>query len=275
MLTVEIAGLALPVNQLLLILTVIVAWTTAGLVGRREQRAVGDVLWRMLWVGLLVARATFVIQYFDTYREHPLRIIDIRDGGFSLWSGVMAALFVGAWSATRRPALRRPLTIAVSAGALTWGGTTGALLLLNQQSRPVPQIRFQALNGDETSLKALSGQPMVVNLWASWCPPCRREMPIMEKAQERYQNIMFVFVNQGEGSAAIRQYLQQVKLELNNVLLDPDRKLGQYIGSMMLPTTLFYNAEGELVDTHLGALSRATLRSNLSQFRNGSRNGAE
>lgn len=268
MLTVDIAGLALPVSRLLMILAAIVAWITAALVGRRERRAVGDVLWRMLWVGLLAARAAFVIQYFEAYREHPLSIVDIRDGGFTVWFGILAALFVGTWSAARRPALRRPLMIAVSAGAITWGGTSSALLWLNHQSRAVPQIRLQALDGGSTSLKALSGQPMVVNLWASWCPPCRREMPILEQAQERYEAVTFVFVNQGEAASAIREYIQNMNLELANVLLDPHRKLGHHIGSTLLPTTLFYNTNGVLVDTHLGMLSRATLRSNLAQFSN-------
>lgn len=266
MLTVDIAGLALPVSRVLMILAAIVAWTTAALVARRERKAVGDILWRMLWVGLLAARVAFVIQYFEAYREQPLSMLDIRDGGFNLWFGIAAALLVGSWSAARRPALRRPLVIAVSAGAITWGGATSALLWLNHQSRALPQIRFQTLNGGWTSLKALSGQPMVVNLWASWCPPCRREMPIMEKAQERYENVTFVFVNQGEPAPVIREYLRNMNLELENVLLDPARKLGHHIGSTLLPTTLFYNAKGVLVDTHLGMLSEATLRSSLAQF---------
>lgn len=266
MLTVEIAGLAVPVGRVVLILALVVAWTTAVLVGRRERRAVADVLWRMLWVGFVVARAAFVIQYFDAYQAHPWRILDIRDGGFSLWYGVAAALVVASWSGRHRPAIRRPLLIAVAAGATTWAVATGAIWWLNQQSRPLPQIRFQTLDGGHTTLDALSDGPMVVNLWASWCPPCRREMPILGHAQQRYEQVTFVFVNQGEMAATIKQYLQQQNRTLDNVLLDPTRQLGQYVGSLMLPTTLFYNANGVLVDTHLGMLSRATLRSSLSQF---------
>lgn len=266
MLTLELVGLALPVHRLLLILAIVVAWATAALVGRRERRVVGDVLWRMLWTGVLAARAVFVLQYWDAYRQNLLGIIDIRDGGFSLWAGIVVALCVAGWSGLRRPALRRPLAIAVSAGAMTWGSTTGALLWLNQQSRALPQLQLQTLQGRSISLPSLTVEPMVINLWASWCPPCRREMPMLEQAQHAHPQVTFVFVNQGEGAAVVRDYLQQTRLALGNVLLDPERRLGRIIGSTLMPTTLFYDADGKLVDSHLGMLSRATLRSKLSQL---------
>src|SRR3546814_7473677 len=67
----------------------------------------------------------------------------------------------------------------------------------------------------------MTGEPMVVNLWATWCPPCRREMPVLAKAQEERGDVTFVFVNQGESESEIRDYLRESHLQLSNVLLDP------------------------------------------------------
>lgn len=108
---------------------------------------------------------------------------------------------------------------------------------------------------------------MVVNLWATWCPPCRREMPMLAAAQQEYDEVTFVFVNQGEGRGEIKGYLDQNGLALDNVLLDTRGALGQTVGSMALPTTLFYDANGRLADTHLGELSRATLARGIQRAR--------
>jgi hypothetical protein len=75
--------------------------------------------------------------------------------------------------------------------------------------------------------------------------------------------VSFVFVNQGEDSASVQKYLVASQLVLANVLLDPGKALGQRLGSLGLPTTLFFDSAGRLAETHLGALSPASLASKL------------
>ena len=77
----------------------------------------------------------------------------------------------------------------------------------------------------------------------------------------------FVFANQGDGASAAQRYLMAGQLGLVNVVLDPGASLGRSIGSRALPTTLFYDASGRLVDTHLGELSAASLASKLALLR--------
>lgn len=269
MLNVNLGPFALQVSHLLLLAALLVAAGVGHLIGRRQKVGIADTLIDMLWAALLVARLAFIAIWFDLYRRAPWSMLDIRDGGFTLWAGLLAASGVAIWRGWRRPALRRPLLWGLTAGGLAWAALFGVTWGLDKAAKPgLPTVALTTLTGDPTDLAAIAkGQPMVVNLWASWCPPCRREMPVLAAAQRHETQVTFVFANQGEDSAAARRYLNTGQLNLANVLLDPETALGRAIGSAALPTTLFYDASGQLVDTHLGELSAASLASKLSRLR--------
>jgi thiol-disulfide isomerase/thioredoxin len=131
----------------------------------------------------------------------------------------------------------------------------------------LPALSLSDADGREVPLHAFAGRPLVVNLWASWCPPCRREMPELARAQRVYKDVSFVFVNQGEAAGPIRSYLQEQGLQLDNVLLDRTNRMGKATGSPGLPTTLFFDAEGRLVDRRLGQVSAATLAQGIEALR--------
>src|SRR5665647_3554549 len=248
-------------------MALLVALWVGYMVGHRQQTGgIGHILSDMLIVGLLAARIAFVAIWFDTYRNSLWSMINIRDGGFTPWAGVAAALLVAIWCGWRRAALRKPLILGLAAGAIAWGGIFGSLRILE---RPIlPTVSLATLAGEPADLAALAaGKPMVVNLWATWCPPCRREMPVLAAAQKQEIAVSFVFVNQGQDGETAQHYLTAAGLDLANVVIDPGTAIGREVGSGALPTTLFYDANGRLVDTHLGALSAASLASKLSQFR--------
>ena len=116
-------------------------------------------------------------------------------------------------------------------------------------------------------LAGFAGKPTVVNLWTTWCPPCRREMPVLEQAQAANPDANIVFVNQGEEAATIAAFLDRHGLALRNVLVDPQRRTGAALGHRALPTTLFFDAQGRLADTRIGELSQATLTQRLTSLR--------
>lgn len=270
MLSLQIGPLALPTGLVLLFLSLCVAYGVAWWLRRyRQLPDAGPLVSDLLIAGLLAARLAFVLRWYEQYFAAPWSILNIRDGGFLAPAGIAAALAIAAWRC-RRPAMaamRRPLAISVASGALAWGVLNAGMGLAYEPPTALPSVALQALDGAPTTLAALAGgRPMVVNLWASWCPPCRREMPVLAAAQQARADIVFVYANQREDAAAASAFLNSSGVTLRNVVLDSAAALGKAAGSSALPTTLFYDAQGRLIDTHLGELSDASLASKLQKI---------
>lgn len=257
--------LAIPTPQALLYLGFFSALLAGWLAGRKGKANPEAALFAMLLGGLLVARLAFAARYFEHYAAAPLSLLDIRDGGFMFWPGLLAATLIGAGLAWRKAALRRTLAIALAVGGLAWGGASAILSALDQ-SRQLPELALRDLDGKPVALHELDGRPLAINLWATWCPPCRREMPVLEAAQKAYPQVRILLVNQGEHAEAVTRYLAEQGLAPRDVLLDSGNRLGQATGSFGLPTTLFYDPRGRLQNSHMGELSNASLAHALRQL---------
>lgn len=268
MLTIKLGSFVLPLHQFMLIVSVLVAYGVSYLIGRRLKTAnLCNLLSDMLIAALLAARLAFVVTWFELYRAAPWSMIDIRDGGFTPWAGILAALLMAIWRGWRNAAIRKPLIFVLTAGVLAWSAMFSIQHLLRSEPAVLPATTLNTLSGERTELIRLAnGKPMIVNLWASWCPPCHREMPLLAAMQKQQSDVALVFVNQGEEQAIVQRYLSDSRFELSNVLLDRDAGLGKAVGSMALPTTLFYDRDGRLVDTHLGELSAASLANKLKKI---------
>ena len=133
-------------------------------------------------------------------------MLDMRDGGWSPSVGLFAALGVLSWFGLRRAALRKPLAAGAIAGLAVWSGLSAGF---GVHDHPLlPALTLQRLDGTWIALSPLTaGRPAVINLWATWCPPCRVEMPLFTNAQQREPGVSFVFVNQDEGSAVVQHWL--------------------------------------------------------------------
>lgn len=269
MLSIPLGPVALPVAPVLLLLAV---WAASWLASRLASSAAdkgqaGNAVFHAALIGLLAARLAHLGLNADLYIATPWSALDVRDGGWHLPSGVLAGVAWLAWRGLRMPLLRRPLAVGGLAGMVLWVAASAATSL--GQARGMPALMLTEFDGAaQISLsQAARGRPVVVNLWASWCGPCRQEMPMLAAAQQRESAVGFLFVNQGESHGAIRAYLTDQDLTLREVLLDAGSKLGPAVGSRGLPTTLFYDKEGQLVDAHFGVLNAAALEVRLRQLR--------
>jgi len=236
------------------------------LVGRKHRVGISYVMFDMALVAVAVGRAVFVAHWFSAYQESPWSIFDIRDGGFELWSATVAALLMAFWRVRQRSELVRPLVVGLTVGASAWfillvAGFTGS-----PSAQSVPVLSLMDMDGMAAPLaSAAKGRPMVVNMWATWCPPCQREMPALARAQKLHPEIEFVFVNEGEPLNIVRRYLGMVPFRLNHVLVDERNLLGKEMNSSALPMTLIYGVDGQLLFSHQGLITEAVLTMELDQ----------
>jgi thiol-disulfide isomerase/thioredoxin len=276
--TVQLGPLALPLNPLLMLL----GWWIASWLSDRvlrpypvsARRQGARTLLLAAGIGLVASRAGFVALAWPAYAQSLaggsspggwidtlLQIVQIRDGGWLPEAGLAAAvgvLLAGGW---RYPLTRRPLALGASAGLAFWAMVS---TVLGVHERPnLPAVTLVSLQGPHVQLHQQPGAPMVVNLWASWCPPCVTEMPVFAQAQQRHTGIRFVFVNQGESPEKVQQWLGRQPYRLDNVLLDPRQQVGEAIGSSALPTTLIIDAQGRMLERRIGPLTAASLEGRL------------
>ena len=258
----------LPADMVLLLATVVLALVAAKLLHKRLGADVEPLIWRVLVLSLLATRLGFVLEFAALYADAPLEVLNVRDGGWEPVAGWAAAWAFTAWLAWRRPPQRRALgaTLLV-ATAVWWGGSWGLQQTSGGAPAPrLPDIALTTLDLQEQPLARFAGKPVVLNLWASWCGPCQREMPTLERAQQRYPGVQFVFANQGESVEKVQRYLDLKGLSLDNVLLDRHGQVARHFQQRALPTTFFFDADGTLVDTRTGELSDATLAQRLARW---------
>lgn len=260
----HVGSLMLP-WQIVLLLTGLLLVYVAGRYFRQRQqwiepswRIFSDSLWTSFWVGLIAARLIFVLIHADLYLATPLDILKIQDKGFHFYGGLIAGI---GWFLWKNRALANPpkatliaLFVAIQL-CLNWGIQS----VLPQQNQ-YPDLQFQNLQQQQVPLQHWVGKPTVINLWASWCPPCHREMPVLHQAQQDYPDIHFVMLNQGETTDTVQDYLRQYRFNFQYVLFDPHGDMATQMNMFGLPSTLFFNTQGQLVHLHMGELTQPMLR---------------
>lgn len=214
--------------------------------------------------GLAAARLAHVALNWEGFVQQPWRVIAFWQGGFYWPAGIAAALLL-VFPLLRDWSSRVAGLAAVAAGLFVWHSAT--LLTAGIEAIPLPAQPLQTMAGEAVSLKELGDGPMVINLWASWCPPCRREMPMMSEVAATTTGAGFVFANQGESASHVSAFFAEQGLDLPNSLLDGLGRLGRHYRVAGLPATLFIDGEGRLIDLHLGEISREALTAGIEALK--------
>jgi cytochrome c biogenesis protein CcmG/thiol:disulfide interchange protein DsbE len=130
-----------------------------------------------------------------------------------------------------------------------------------------PAIELPALSGEGTvSLASFRGQPVVVNLFASWCVPCRKELPAFKSVSEELgDKVTFLAVNHQDNRRAGQEMLDEFGVSYA-AGYDPDGKVAIEYALIGMPSTLFVGADGTLLETHTGELDREQLEQAISRL---------
>ncbi len=127
--------------------------------------------------------------------------------------------------------------------------------LTMQAPKPAPALKLKELDGKTLDLAQLKGKVVLINFWATWCPPCRREMPSMERLSQAFKGEPFVVlaVNVGEDPDTIEAFSSQLDTMLTfPILLDTRSRTMQAWKVAGLPTTFLVDKQGRIVAKAIG-----------------------
>lgn len=170
---------------------------------------------------------------------------------WAIWI-VVAALLGGGWIVLSREEVMEAQTL-----TLTEAPIVGHL---------APDFTLQTALGETHTLNDYRGQPVVLNFWASWCGPCRIEMPYFERVQMKFNGRATILgVNQGESATTVRDFglKQSIGYPL---LVDEDNAVNLRYTINSLPTTIFVDADGVVREVIVGAISQAVLEDRVSNL---------
>lgn len=132
-----------------------------------------------------------------------------------------------------------------------------------------PDFTLNTISGEAITLRdftADGGQPVVVNFWATWCPPCRVEMPYFQRVSEKYDGRVGVLsINQAESPETIAEFAERYGLSYD-LLIDQDMRVNNLYGVLNLPTTLFIDRNGVVREVLIGTISQAVLEDRIEDL---------
>lgn len=147
-----------------------------------------------------------------------------------------------------------------------------ALLFHPAQAEPSAlfDLSFDDLEGTEQALAPYQGKPMVVNFWATWCPPCVKEMPDLEELSQRHTDVQFVGLAI-DTKRNVKKFLEQIPVTYDLYVpghggVKHMRELGNPKAG--LPFTLIIDADGNVVEPILGQIDKAELDAKLDNLKN-------
>ena len=151
-------------------------------------------------------------------------------------------------------AASRGLKVTLGAAAVAAAAAVGLWALSGRGPVLAPDFAAPDLNGQAVSLASLRGKVVVVNLWTTWCPPCRQEMPSMERlaAHFRGRDFQLLAVSQDEdGREKVADFARELGLSFP-VLLDPQRQIGERFDVWGYPETFVIDRNGYVVERVIG-----------------------
>ncbi|MFN8499604.1 MAG: TlpA disulfide reductase family protein [Anaerolineae bacterium] len=163
------------------------------------------------------------------------------------------------------------IVLAPIAASLLYAGAAAGLPLerlgVKGDNSPAPDFTLPAFAGTDIRLADYRGRPVVLNFWASWCPPCRAEAPAVQRVWEQYQaqGVVFLGVNTSDNDRAARAYLAEYGITYPNVR-DDGGSVAPLYHADSLPTTILIDRDGRIVGRRVGAVPEQWLAGRIEDM---------
>ena len=177
---------------------------------------------------------------------------------------IIGAIAVASMAALLWPVLNRPAA-ATDAGVIRAqieaDGAAGRI------GAPAPDFEWTDLDGRTLRLSSYRGKVVVVNFWATWCPPCREEMPALQRVAASEPDVVVLEVDLMEPADKARSFLDSLGLDRLQPVLDSDGATTRRFGVLSLPSTFFVDKSGVIRHLELTAMSEAQIRTGVQKAR--------
>jgi peroxiredoxin len=132
--------------------------------------------------------------------------------------------------------------------------------------KTAPDFELQSLEGESVKLSDFSGKNVVLNFWASWCPPCREEMPEFQVIYaENQEKLVFIGVNLQESRENAESFVEKLGITFP-ILLDPDAQVKEMYNVFTQPVTYFIDSNGKIVDKKFGPLTSEEINEKIAKM---------
>ena len=133
-------------------------------------------------------------------------------------------------------------------------------------NHPAPNFRLTTFDGEQFMLNEQLGTPIVLNFWATWCGPCRNELPTLQLASERFQGrVQIVGIDQGERSEDVARFVEEFGLTFT-IPMDPTLEVGSLYAVRAMPTTFFIDRNGIIRYLWIGEMNSVTLTEGIAEI---------
>ena len=177
---------------------------------------------------------------------------------------IIGAIALASLAALLWPILNKPATVTdagVIRAQIQADGSAGRI------GAVAPDFEWTGLDGQTLRLSSYRGKVVVVNFWATWCPPCREELPALQRVAASESDVVVLEVDLMEPGDKARSFLDSLGLDRLEPVLDTDGATTRRFGVLSLPSTFFVDKDGVIRHLELTAVTEAQIRNGIRKAR--------
>lgn len=230
---------------------------------KESRKEVSNVLLNAVWFFLLGVKSSLLLTHLSTIKSEPLFILYGWGNNLNILIGFLIILVYFTWFLLKKSTSKRKhgtyLLISTAVFGIAFFSSTYLIKLPNTESNNPLSIELRERNdafGQPLVFK--EGEITILNFWATWCPPCRAEMPELEAFATKHPEVNFILVNniesEKEGIDGVTNFLKAKGYSFD-VLPDFNSHFTSAYGISSFPTTMVFDEQGNFVDKRVGVVS--------------------